>query len=370
MNRRQWLGGALGLAGGALTGCALERGDFEFDAAVTRSDRPDLRARHFASLQSAIDAAPAAGTKPFRIFVGAGEWREKVIVTQPNVHLIGEDRAGSALVFDAAAGDPGPDGKPLGTWGCASVVVRAPGFAARNLTIRNGFDYVGNLLHPRFQEIGPNGAQAVALMLAAGSDRAAFADVTITGHQDTLFADRGRSHFRRCRIEGSVDFIFGGDTALLESCDIHSRYRPGKERQGYLAAPSTPREREFGVTFESCRLVREPQIAAGTVALGRAWRPTRPFPDGTYGDPDALGAAVFLRCWMDDHIAADGWDAMNYRARDGNRVALAPGEARFFEYASEGPGALESAHRRRLSAAQAQRYTVDRILDGWRPAVA
>jgi len=31
MNRRQWLGGALGLAGGALTGCALERGDFEFD---------------------------------------------------------------------------------------------------------------------------------------------------------------------------------------------------------------------------------------------------------------------------------------------------------------------------------------------------
>src|SRR5882672_11010659 len=184
MNRRQWLGGALGLAGGALTGCALERGDFEFDAAVTRSDRPDLRARHFASLQSAIDAAPAAGTKPFRIFVGAGEWREKVIVTQPNVHLIGEDRAGSALVFDAAAGDPGPDGKPLGTWGCASVVVRAPGFAARNLTIRNGFDYVGNLLHPRFQEIGPNGAGKTTLLdLICGRTRASSGSIKFKGEQ-------------------------------------------------------------------------------------------------------------------------------------------------------------------------------------------
>jgi pectinesterase len=204
-------------------------------------------------------------------------------------------------------------------------------------------------------------------MLAEGSDRAQFSRVNIVSHQDTLFADAGRSLFVECRVAGSVDFIFGGGTALLDRCEILSRYRPGKERQGYLAAPSTRRQQEFGLTFLDCRLLKEDKVPAQSVVLGRAWRPARSFADGNYGDPEALGAAAFIHCWMDDHIAADGWDPMNYTARDGSRVPLDPMDARLYEYESAGPGARQSARRRTLNASEARRYTRTRILDGWRP---
>jgi pectinesterase len=367
MKRRTLLAAAVGLAAGTLAGCAAWREGDRFDAVVSRNPSERRAAKRFATLQAAIDAAPENPAGPFRILVTRGEWREKLTIDRPFVHLVGEDRAASILTYDAAAGDAGPDGKALGTWGCASVIVRAADFAARNLTIRNSFDYLAHLYDPKYPAVGSNSAQAVALLLAAGADRTLLADVNVIGHQDTLFADAGRSLVRHCHIAGSVDFIFGGGAAVFDRCEILSRFRPGKERQGYLAAPSTRREQEFGLTFRNCRLLKERAVPPQTVALGRAWRPTRTFADGNYGDPQALGAAAFLNCWMDDHIAADGWDPMNYTARDGSRVPLDPQEARLFEYASAGPGSRVSARRRTLTAAEARRYTPERILDGWRP---
>lgn len=367
MKRRSVLAGALGLAAGSLAGCAVWRQADPF-AAVVSHDANERRApKRFASVQAAIDAAPDRATAPYRILVTRGTWREKLTVERPFVHLIGEDRGATILTYDSAAGDPGPDGRPLGTWGCASVIVRAPDFAARQLTLRNDFDYVAHLADPKYPAVGSNSAQAVALMFAGEADRALLAGVDIVGHQDTLFADAGRSLFVQCRVTGSVDFIFGGGTAVLDRCEIISRFRPGKERQGYLAAPSTRRQQEFGLTFLDCRLLKEREVPAQSVALGRAWRPTRSFADGTYGDPQVLGAAAFLRCWMDDHIAADGWDPMNYTARDGSRVPLDPMQARLYECGSEGPGARTSARRRVLTANEAERFTRRTIFDGWRP---
>lgn len=336
-----------------------------FDAIV--ASQPREATRVFASVGEAIAAAPAGGTRPYRILVTRGHWREKLTVDRPNIHLVGEDRAGTVLSFDAAAGMKRPDGEPWGTWGCASVTVRAPDFVARNLTIENAFDYVGNLATPKFEPIGPNGAQAVALMLDAGADRCAFDGVDFIGHQDTLFADAGRSHFHDCHVSGSVDFVFGGGNALFEDCTLHSRFRPGKERQGYVAVPCTPSAQPYGLTFLRCRLTRDAAIPDGSVALGRAWRPGRTFPDGKYGDPDAVGAAVFLDCWMDAHIDARGWDEMGYTARNGQRLMLQPATARLFEHGSRGPGAHRAPTRRELDRAQRARHTRDAILAGWSP---
>jgi len=336
-----------------------------FDAIVASASREGTRT--FPTVAEAIAVAPANGTKPFRILITRGRWHEKLLIDKPHIHLIGEDRAGSVLTYDASAGMARPDGQPWGTWGCASVTVRAPDFRASNLAIENAFDYVGNLAAPKFEPIGPNGAQAVALMLDAGSDRAAFDRVDFHGHQDTLFADAGRSFFRDCRITGSVDFIFGGGNALFEQCELHSRFRPGKERQGYVAVPCTPSAQAYGLTFVRCRLTRDADIPDGTVALGRAWRPGRTFPDGKYGDPDAVGAAVYLDCWMDAHIDARGWDEMGYTARDGRRVMLRPGDARLFEHGSSGPGAHRGESRRLLTLERAALYSRKRVLDGWAP---
>ncbi len=351
----------LALAGApfSLSACISSRRDESFDAVVVRGRNDEALARGapaFNSVQAAIAQAPADGIRPFRILVTRGRWHEKLVVDKPFVHLVGEDRDGSVLTHDTAAGQRRPDGEPWGTWGCASLIVRAPHFAARNLSIENAFDYAGHLRAPKLAAIGPNGAQAVALMLDAGSDRALVQDVSLLGHQDTLFVEAGRSLFRNCFIAGSVDFAFGAGEARFDACELHSRYREGKPQQGYVAAPSTLATQQFGLVFLQCRLTREAAIPAHSVALGRPWRPTKQFADGRYGDPQVVGAAAFLRCWMDDHIAREGWDEMSYTARTGERVAFDPLQARLFEFENEGPGAGTHPRRRLLTREQAAPY--------------
>jgi pectinesterase len=360
MKRRNFLGGGL-LAAAGLVACRRTRPWDGFDAVV----RKDGSGSH-PTVSTAIAAAPADGGRPWRVLVGSGVWHEKLVIDRADIHLVGEDRVASVLEYDAAAGMARPDGQAWGTWGCGSVIVRAPGFHARHLTIRNSFDYVANLASPRFEPIGPNGAQAVALMLDVGSDRALLEDVDLWGHQDTLFTESGRSLFRACRVGGSVDFVFGAGTALFERCELHSRFRPGKPRQGYVAVPSTPLSHPHGLVFRDCRLTRETGVPDASVALGRAWRPGRRFDDGQYGDPDAVGSAVFLDCWMDAHIdAAVGWEPMGYTARDGQRVMLAPAEARLREFNSRGPGAARSPSRPWLQPAEAAAITTAAVLGDW-----
>jgi pectinesterase len=323
------------------------------DVLVTTRPRAGSRIPAFASLGDALAAAPG-GDAPYRVGIDAGTWHEKITIDRANVHLIGAGRARSTLRFDAAAGDRDAQGELWGTWGCASLRVCAPGFRARALTIANGFDYLAHLRAPRLETIGANGAQAVALMLDVGSEDARIEDCDLIGHQDTVFVDAGRSRFDACTIRGSVDFVFGAGQALFSCCTLVSRQRPGKPRQGYVAAPSTSLAAASGLVFHRCRLLAERGVPAATVALGRPWRPTRTFADGRYGDPDAVGAAAFIACTLGAHIAAEGWDAMNTTARDGTRVALEPSAARFAEHANSGPGARWHVARQQLSAQQAR----------------
>ena len=360
MHRRTFLTTA---AATALSSTARAAEPSAFDAAVGAS-APGAAA--FPTIAAAIAAAPTPTIRPWRVLIGPGLWRERLVIDKPAIHLIGTDRAASIVSYDLAAGMPGPDGKPVGTPGCASVFIRAPDFSARNLTLQNAFDYVADLAHPVFERIGSNGAQAVAVMLDKGADRSVFEDVDISGHQDTLFADQGRGLFRNCRIAGSVDFIFGAGRMWFDRCEIVSRYRPLMQRNhGFIAVPSTPRAQPFGLVFDHCRLTREAQVPPASVVLGRPWRPGRQFADGRYGDPGAVGMAAFFHCWMDDHISADGWDEMGYADKTGRRVFLEPGEARLAEFASTGPGAIVTRRRPQLTAAQARGMTQGRVLEGW-----
>jgi pectinesterase len=366
MRRRHFL--RHGVAAGALLFAPRLRAeafarDERCDAFVTRV--PGRGAHVYPSVSAALLSAPRDGARPWRIGIDVGVWHEKLVIDRPNVHLVGMHRHATVLQHDTAAGTPRGDGEVWGTWGCASVRVVAPDFRASNLTIANAFDYLGELTRPTLPAIGPNGAQAVALMLDRGSDRAWLRDVDLVGHQDTLLVDAGRSVFERCRISGSVDFVFGGGRAWFDRCDLVSRLRPDKPRQGYVAVPSTSRAQAQGLVFDRCRLVREAYVPDASVALGRAWRPGRQFADGKYGDPDALGCAVYRDCWMDAHIAPEGWDPMAYTARDGTRVMLDPMEARLFEFGSRGPGARRSATRRVLDAPGAEVFSRERVLGGW-----
>jgi pectinesterase len=100
-------------------------------------------------------------------------------------------------------------------------------------------------------------------------------------------------------------------------------------------------------------------MAASSVTLGRPWHP--------FAKTDINSSAVYIDCWMDDHIGAQGWDRMSSVDSTGARTWNLPANARFYEYDSTGPGAVRSPTRRVLSAEDAAKYAPVKVLDGWQP---
>lgn len=319
-----------------------------FDAEVRKSGGTH------ASLAAALADAPANGRR-YRILLGRGRWEEKLTVTRANLELVGEDRQATILTSAVAAGHEKPGGGRWGTFGSATLTVEAPDVSIRNLAVENGFD------HPRhLRGGGGEGAQAVALALGNAADRTLIDRCDLIGFQDTFYLRAGRALVRDCFITGHVDFIFGGAAALFEACEIRSRLRSAEGVQGYVAAPSTPRDQRFGLTFDRCRLTRERGVPGGSVYLGRPWR--------AGGNVQLRGAAVYLGCWMDAHIEPGGWTSMHYAGPGGYRMTFEPGDARFGEYGSRGPGAVRHPRRPLLTLGEARAYTRADILGDWRPA--
>ena len=315
----------------------------------------------FASVTAALAAAPVERDGPYRIWIRDGRYHEKLVVTAPDVHLVGESRDGTVLTFDDAGGTIGADGQAVGTLRSATVRVLAPGFRAETLTIENGFDYPANEAKPDEDPTKLGSPQGVALTLDAGSDRTVLSEVALIGYQDTFFPDTGRTYVWRSRIAGHVDFIFGGGQVVFDECVIVSRDRADKNPTGYVTAPSTRASLPFGFLFVDARFEKEPGVLAGSVRLGRPWHPGN--------DPTANGSAVFVRSFMDDHVGEDGYAPISGRSPDGERIwyDLEP-TSRFFETETTGPGAHVGPRRPQLLPEAAAAYTPDRVLGGWRPA--
>jgi len=315
----------------------------------------------FATIGEALTTVPKENTAPFIIYIRNGRYYKKLSVDNAHVHFSGESRDETIISFDASGDTPNPDGKAYGTWGCCTLRITAPDFHAENLTIENGFNYPANAAKADNDPTKVRNPQAVALMTAAHSDRAVFRNCKIVGYQDTVFANAGRHYFYQCRILGHVDFIFGAGQVVFDDCDIVSRNRKDKNPTGYVTAPSTPIIYPYGFLFTNCRLVKEsPDIPAGSVRLGRPWHP--------HADPRISGSAIFVNCFMDDHIGATGYARISAIDSTGRRIWFdLEADSRFFEYGSYGPGAISSIQRPTLDEKAATWYTAAHVLNGWMP---
>lgn len=316
--------------------------------------------RRYRTIGAAIADAPTESVAAYNILIAKGRYREKLTVKRPSISLVGEQRDSTVLTYDAAADTPNPEGGTYGTRGSFTLRIAAPDFRAANITIENAFDYASHVARPANDPARYRNLQGVALMLSEGSDRASFENCVIAGNQDTLFPNAGRSYFRNCTISGHVDFIFGAGRAVFEDCDIISLDRGNPRNNGYITAASTPIAQPYGFLFVNSRLKKQtPAMAAGSVALGRPWHP--------FADPDAVASVVSVNCWMDDHISAKGWEQMSSVDAQGNRHWYSPENARLFEYASSGPGAVQSTARRVLAEGEARAYTIEKVLGDWTP---
>lgn len=301
----------------------------------------------YATVQSAINAAPAGGT----VTLQKGVYHEVITVPASKTGLVLRGATGVAadvvIDYDNASGTKKPDGTTYGTTGSATATIAANDFTARDLTFRNSFS---RSAHPEITS-----TQAVAMK--ATGDRMLFDRVAFVGHQDTLYADsaaattRARQYYRNCSISGDVDFMFGRATAVFDHATITALDRGGNPN-GYLTAASTKRDNPFGFLIINSTVVSPAKAA--TYYLGRPWHPSN--------DPDSIAQVVFRETALPAAIKSTPWTDMS---------GFSWKDARFAEYHNTGAGSGTGTDRPQLSAADAAKYTVKAYLagsDGWNPA--
>jgi hypothetical protein len=136
-------------------------------------------------------------TKNFITFLGLTNNRRSVELADNRGHLAGADDNGYILN------------------------VNATGFTMRNLTVLNycnaDYEYPGDAsknLKMRLHTI----TQAVSLQ--AAGDKHVYENVALLGRHDTIFLQATRSYFKNVYIEGTEDFIGGGQFSVWEDCTI------------------------------------------------------------------------------------------------------------------------------------------------------
>ncbi|GAA2629678.1 pectinesterase family protein [Paractinoplanes durhamensis] len=276
----------------------------------------------YKTVQAAIDAVPANNTTRRTITIKAGTYREIVTIpaNKPYVTLqgLGSSAAQTVIVNNhSSAGG-------YGTSGSATVFVSGHDFAATNLTMSNDYG---------------EGSQAVAANV--GADKSVFNNVRFLGAQDTLLVNSGRSYYTNSYVEGTVDFIFGGGTAVFNASSIYEKRTSG----GPITAAKTDAGTAYGFLFYKCTITG---AASGKTQLGRPWGADAQV---LYRESSLSSALATAQPWID--MSSNSWK-----------------NARFYEYKNTGSGATTNSNRPQMSDSTAASYTPQKYLagtDGWNP---
>ena len=260
-----------------------------------------------------------------------------MVCEKKDIALLGAGMDETRIVWGDGGRLPHPDGRPTHTFRSYTAFFSGEHLRVENLTIEN--------------DAGPGAEVGQAVAAYVDSARAFFADVRLLGNQDTLFCaplpekerekdgflgPRGLAprrptaqYYRHCQIAGDIDFIFGGADALFEQCTIRTvnNHLPAS----YVTAPSG-RADGLGFVFWDCDFVSD-DCPAGTVFLGRPWRPT--------------GKTAVLDCRLGAHIAPEGFSP--WQSRTDSDLAC------FAEAGSTGEGAAaRGAWVKQLDSQQAE----------------
>jgi len=283
----------------------------------------------YRTVQAAIDALPAEGGT---ILIAPGTYREKLKVRGNGVHLRGTGARPQdvVLVYGDSAKTAG------GTFVSATLDAGGDDFRLTNLTVQNDW------------WLDPANPPSQAVALALTGDRAVIDRVRLLGHQDTLYANRGRGkrpsrqYFRDCYIEGHVDFIFGDANAFFDRCHLHGL---AHESVMFTAQSRNAPDDDSAYVFDHCRITADP--AAGDISLGRAWRP--------------YARVIFLDTRIDAPLIPAGWREWTPGQTDRLSTAY------YAEYRSTGRGASPKTRDPRthqLTAEQAKQWRLSAFFDG------
>lgn len=186
----------------------------------------------------------------------------------------------------------------------ATLRVWNPNTKIYNLNIKNTFGHVNT-----------NGQN---LAVSAQANGQAFYGCQLWGYQDTLLANRGNQIYAKSLIVGAIDFIFGMYAqAWFDAVDIRTIAEGWITASGRIDELST----SWYVINNSTVAGIDRSIPAGSIALGRPWRP--------------FARVVFQSTYLTDVVVPAGWKVWNTTPglEGTSNVTLA-------EYNNSGPGSL------------------------------
>ena len=255
-------------------------------------------------LQAVLDSAPENAV----VHLAPGVYRQKLMLRAPGLTLLGAGAEKTKLVYGDYARKRHPIGYEYNTFRTYTLAVCADRVTLRDLAV------VNDALAPEIK------GQEVALSVLG--DDFLMENCVLSSTQDTLFAGplpsdligryegflldplrrggRLGQRYAGCRIEGTVDFIFGCGEVVFDRCELRSL--KDARNVGYVAAPSHEERQTEGFLFRDCRFTCEEGVAPGSIYLARPWRD--------------YGLCRFENCVYGPHIAAEGFDKWNDTRRD------------------------------------------------------
>ncbi|KAL8141447.1 hypothetical protein V2J09_014479 [Rumex salicifolius] len=305
-----------------------DMGPMEKPNAVVAQDRSG----QFKTINAAIAAYPKNFKGRYVIYVKAGLYNEKVTIGKDmeNVYMYGDGPRKTIVTgrLNKAQG--------TNTWRSATFSAIGNGFMCKSMGFQN--------------TAGQQGHQAVALRVQ--SDQSVFYNCRIDGFQDSLYAQAHRQFYRNCVISGTVDFIFGDSSTVIQNSLIITR-RPLDGQQNTVTAQGKfdPRE-STGIVIHNCRIVPDGMLFPDRFKipsfLGRPWK--------------QYSTTVIMESTLADFIHPSGWMPW-----DGE---FALSTLYYAEYGNRGPGATTTnrvnwkGYRVITDQREALKWTVGAFLQG------
>ncbi|KAM7279020.1 hypothetical protein ACFE04_006154 [Oxalis oulophora] len=286
----------------------------------------------FKSINDALATYPKGNKGRYVIYVKAGVYHEKVLVSKDmvNVFMYGDGPRKTIVTGKISVVLSNTN-----TMNTATFAVTGKGFVCKGMGFQN--------------TAGPKGEQAVALRVQA--DMAVFYNCRMDAYQDTLYLQSLRQFYRNCVISGTVDFIFGDSSVIIQNSLLIVR-KPGESQKNTITAHGRKDKREVtALVIHNCRIVPEQLLFAERFKietyLGRPWK--------------EYSRTIVMESTLGDFIQPAGWYPWN-----GNQGL---DTLYYAEYGNRGPGA-NTAQRVKwkgfhvIGKAEAQAWTVDPFIQG------
>ncbi|MCL7042048.1 hypothetical protein MKW94_013993 [Papaver nudicaule] len=194
------------------------------------------------------------------------------------------------------------------TFDCGTLIVKGVGFMAQDMGFVNA--------------AGPGKELEVAVRVSA--NKTVMNRCKMNAYQDTPYVHSKRQFYKDCVILGTIDFIFGDASVVIQSSKIIPR-KPLPGHENMITAQSRcDLNQNTGISIQNCTIIPSLDLAAEInlvkTYLGRPWR--------------NCSRTVFMETFIEGFIEPKGWHEWN------NDMEL--DKLYYGEFANWGPGSNTS----------------------------